>query len=724
MKRKNLLITMFMFVFFAVVLLFNNNSYAGNTTVDALKSKFPAGKFWNHYAGYDHYYYNGIEDSGSCNNPDGYTSTECAYHNGTTASYGQADCNSFNGGQECAGFARKLFYDYYGQYATNMSRTYDKNSIKPGDVVRYEGDGALSGGHEVWVIGVDSEKLIVGECNWYKRCEISWDRWVYKSNISIDYIMPAPYAIDDNAKDTESPSITDFFVNTVSTTSNSILVRAKATDNVGVTKMKFRVWRCGNSADSGTTKWGSYNSSAGCWEVSFSESDTKIINDDLCCVEAWAYDAEGNQSASKAVYNFVFGKRVSGLGNFTARIVYKANTNYCIGVSGSNNGDDLKLKAKSQSDTSQLWKFEELSTGIYKITNVQNGKSIDIEGGTSADSNGCNMQVWSYSGASQNQFLIQNYNGGYRIVPTNTREMRGIDLKDRKDTDNSPIILYQADLKNNAAQTWVFEKVATSLRLSATSTSVRMGASKSLSATITPSTVANKNLTWSSSDTSVVTVSSSGTIKGVKMGTATIKAKTTDGSNKTATCKVTVTLPFTDVSTNDWYYTAVEYTYKKGIILGTSDTTFNPNTKLTRGMLVTILHRMEGKPVVNVENKFKDVYKSQYYYNAVKWAAANGIVHGYDNGKFGPDNTITRQDVAVILRNYAQYKGKNTNVTTDLTKFKDGNIVSNYAKTAMQWAVGKGVITGNSDNNTLTPHATSTRAEAASMLYKYCTKVK
>ncbi len=188
-------------------------------------------------------------------------------------------------------------------------------------------------------------------------------------------------------------------------------------------------------------------------------------------------------------------------------------------------------------------------------------------------------------------------------------------------------------------------------------------------------------------------------------------------------------IPFTDVPSKSWFFSSVKYTYEKGIILGTSDTTFNPNTKLTRGMLVTILHRMEGKPAPKTQNKFNDVYKALYYYDAIRWATEKGIVHGYDDGSgnFGPDDNVTRQDLAVILRNYAQYKGKNVNVTTDLTKFKDGNLVSDYAKTAMQWAVGTGVINGNdttSGKKTLTPHANSSRAEVAAMIYNYCTKVK
>ena len=177
--------------------------------------------------------------------------------------------------------------------------------------------------------------------------------------------------------------------------------------------------------------------------------------------------------------------------------------------------------------------------------------------------------------------------------------------------------------------------------------------------------------------------------------------------------------PFTDVYAKDWYASAVEYTYNKGILLGTSSTTFNPNTKLTRGMLVTILHRMEGKPTPKTQNKFSDVSKSQYYYDAVVWATEKGIIHGYDNGKFGPDDTITRQDVAVILRNYTQYRGINTNVTENLGSFSDGNLVSDYAKSAMQWAVRTGTITGNNNGESLTPHGKATRAETAGLMYKY-----
>lgn len=194
--------------------------------------------------------------------------------------------------------------------------------------------------------------------------------------------------------------------------------------------------------------------------------------------------------------------------------------------------------------------------------------------------------------------------------------------------------------------------------------------------------------------------------------------------NKEETIKILMNrIPFKDVKSTDWYFGAVKYSVVNQMISGYNSTTFAPNDKLTRGMLVTILHRMEGTPKSSINNKFNDVKESDYYYSAVKWATEKGIVHGYNANQFGPNDTITRQDLVVILRNYAIQKKKNTNGTADLTKFKDGNSVTSYAKSAMQWAVEKGVITGNPGTNTLNPLATTSRAEAASMLFKYCATI-
>ena len=614
----------------------------------------------------------------------------------------------------------------WAQSARNAGYTVDYNPAPNTVAVWPQGQygSVYQYGHVAFVESVNGNSMYITEYNYYNP--LAFGSVTCSTTDSRGYGGKPQFI---HFGDTEKPTINEIAIDPTKVTDDTIQVKVKVSDNVGVTGVKFRIWRSYSHSDSGTAKWGTYNSSTGYWEVTFNESDIKVMDNNLCRVDAWASDAAGNESEGAYIYDFYFGNRVSGLGNFIARIVPKKDTNYCIGTSGDNNDDDLKLRRKNQTDTSQLWKFEEISTGIYKITNVKNGRSIDVEGGTGADYDDCNMQLWDYAGASQQQFLIQNFNGGYRIVPTNTKALRAIDFADAIAEDGRRILLYRAG--NYEAQTWTFEKCAESIKLNKSSlTFVGTGSTQKLTATITPSTVANKTLKWSSSNTSVAKVSSTGVVTPVGIGTATITVKTTDGSNLSKTCKVTVNEAFyTDVKTTDWYYSAVKYCKDKGIILGTSDTTFNPNTKLTRGMLVTILHRMEGKPEPRTQNKFKDVYKALYYYDAVVWAAEKGIVHGYGNGStFGPDDAITREDLAVILRNYAQYKGKNVNVATDLgANFSDGTKVSTHAKTAMQWAVGTGVITGNdttSGKKTLTPQGTATRAEAASMIYKYCTKVK
>lgn len=185
-----------------------------------------------------------------------------------------------------------------------------------------------------------------------------------------------------------------------------------------------------------------------------------------------------------------------------------------------------------------------------------------------------------------------------------------------------------------------------------------------------------------------------------------------------------IEIPFLDVNENLWYYSAIKYNYKNNIILGTSNSTFDPEKKLTRGMLITILHRMEGYPKQNGDSKFSDVQNpGDYYYEAIKWGTAKNIISGYDNGKFGPNDPITREQLGVILSKYSRYKGKYKNLNADLNKFTDGSKVSEFAKTGMKWAIGTGVITGTQDGR-INPQGNTTRAEAASMIYKYCMNVK
>ena len=234
------------------------------------------------------------------------------------------------------------------------------------------------------------------------------------------------------------------------------------------------------------------------------------------------------------------------------------------------------------------------------------------------------------------------------------------------------------------------------------------------------SRIENNSAKWTSSNEKVAKVDAYGKVTGVGIGDATITAKI---GNKSVSYNVHVQLPFIDVKKSDWYYNAVEYTYINGIISGATETEFRPNAKITRGMIVTILWRMEGSPKVTGVKDFTDV-TGQYYYDAVRWAAKNGVVNGYGDGRFGPNANITREQLATILCNYAKYKKKNTNVTVDTSKYKDWNKVSSFARASMQWAIKTGVVTGKENGTKVDPQGTATRGEAACMIYNYCTKIK
>ena len=179
-------------------------------------------------------------------------------------------------------------------------------------------------------------------------------------------------------------------------------------------------------------------------------------------------------------------------------------------------------------------------------------------------------------------------------------------------------------------------------------------------------------------------------------------------------------LPFTDVNTTDWYHDAVQYVYDKGMMSGTSATSFAPNETTSRGMIVTVLHRMEGTPVASGA-VFMDVSSSQWYANAVAWASANNIVGGYGSGLFGPGDPITREQMSSILYRYSQYKGYPVSASGSLAAFPDAAQTSSYAVDAMNWAVGSGLIAGVSGN--LDPKGSATRAQVATILQRYCENV-
>ena len=185
-----------------------------------------------------------------------------------------------------------------------------------------------------------------------------------------------------------------------------------------------------------------------------------------------------------------------------------------------------------------------------------------------------------------------------------------------------------------------------------------------------------------------------------------------------ATFKVAPKTPFTDVAENAWYADAVAYAYENGMVKGTSATKFSPEQTTTRGMIITILYRLEKEPTASASS-FTDVPAGKYYSKAVAWAVANKVVTGYGDGKFGPDDTITREQLAAILYRYASYKSYDVTKAADLSKFNDASQVGAFAKAAMQWANAEGLINGISTTK-LSPKSGATRAEVATILMRFC----
>ena len=356
----------------------------------------------------------------------------------------------------------------------------------------------------------------------------------------------------------------------------------------------------------------------------------------------------------------------------------------------------------------------------------------------------------------------------------------------------------------------------TGVTMNKTSTSLYVGDTETLTATVAPDNATNKAVTWTSSDSAVATVDQNGVVTAVAHGTATITVTTEDG-NYTATCTVTVSrystgggpttyavtapdvengtvrvspsrasrgttvtltvapdegyelesltvldsrdneialtdkgdgkytftmpsgkvtveasfaeiapepLPFGDVDDGDWFADAVRFVYENGMMNGVSETSFAPHATTSRSMIVTILYRLEGEPVVDYAMDFTDVAGDAYYAEAVRWAASEGIVGGYGGGLFGAEDAVAREQLAVILYRYAVYKGYDVSIgeDTNILSYADFADLSEYAIPAMQWACGAGIVNGTSES-TLTPQGEATRAQVAAMLMRFCESI-
>ena len=178
--------------------------------------------------------------------------------------------------------------------------------------------------------------------------------------------------------------------------------------------------------------------------------------------------------------------------------------------------------------------------------------------------------------------------------------------------------------------------------------------------------------------------------------------------------------PFDDAGRGDWFYDSVVYVYENGLMDGVSDTLFDPDGTVTRAQLVTMLWRLDGEPSVNYALPFTDVSGGEWYAEAVRWAAGEGIVNGVSETEFAPNAAVTREQLAAILHRYAQHKGYDVSIgeSTNILSYSDFASISEYAISAMQWVCGEGIITGVTES-TLEPRGTATRAQSAAILMRF-----
>ena len=181
----------------------------------------------------------------------------------------------------------------------------------------------------------------------------------------------------------------------------------------------------------------------------------------------------------------------------------------------------------------------------------------------------------------------------------------------------------------------------------------------------------------------------------------------------------TESIPFTDVPSDTWYSDSIQYVSQSGLMVGVGDSSFAPDMTTSRAMMVTILWRMEGCPVVDTPITFADVAQDQWYTEAIRWAVDAGIANGYSKTAFGPDDTITREQMAAFLYRYASYIGCDISADSELTEFTDAKNISDWAESSLEWAVDSGMILGVG-NDTLLPLGSASRAQTATILTRFC----
>ena len=464
-----------------------------------------------------------------------------------------------------------------------------------------------------------------------------------------------------------------------------------------------------------------------------------------------------------------FAAAVSGTGDFSQEVTWSVSGGVSAGTSISANGlltvaadetaESLTVMATASGDSSKSASATVTVTPPAAVTGVsvspagatvEAGKTVQFSATVNGTGGFSQEVTWSVSGGVSAGTSI-SADGLLTVAADETAESLTVTAAASGDSSKSA----------SATVTVTPPAAVTGVSVSPAGATVEAGKTVQFSATVNGTGGFSQEVTWSVSGgvSAGTSISANGLLTVAADETATsltVTATASGGSSIYGTATVTVTppstpdepdvpvwpvfpggstgpdepeepedegLPFIDVHEGDWFYENVGYVYENGLMNGVSETLFEPNGTVTRGMIVTILHRLEGEPESDYDMPFTDVAEQQWYAGAVRWAAGEGIVTGVSATEFAPDDPITREQFAAILWRYAQSKGYDVSASADLTGFLDYGQISEYALPALQWAVGAGVMSGRGDG-ILAPQGTATRAEAAAMLMRFVENVK
>ena len=588
-----------------------------------LRAIFPEGAHWNHESDHNHQAFPGLQiypsytdpcmdieavSTGPCHTHDSQTNAELGFEIGHTT------CNIFDGGVQCAGYARLLFFKIFGQYVSDLKSKVPASisELKPGDYGCMSNSQTPRHYFVIQSINTRNNTIRIADCNNAGACRISWSTDIAFKDVDF-YVRATNYEA----------------INTLQKYSLQVTTGADDATYIGSLPSYSQDYGKGVSVSAP-------NISRPGWHIA-----------------GWnLYGQNGGQSifhdSAEADFVSVSGATSAGSdGSLNFRLPATLTIHEAI--------HNQNVQRRSVNDGSQHQFVLEPDWRANRYTIVYRSEAGDASGSMASRT----ASMASPASADANKFT----RAGYAFAGWNA-ELTG----SPKAAENG----YLA--RNGQGQLKSFASLA-----------------KAKEAGYTPVLIADKGSLAS------ITVPQDGMSLVLH---ASWQAKTS---------------PFVDVKAGDWYFEWATKANAHGLMTGTDSTHFSPDSQMSRAMVATVLYRAAGSPRVSGKKVFPDVQPGLWHSDAIEWAREKKIVNGYDTGYFGPDDPVTREQLAVMLYNYLNRAGgQNTSQRADLNRFPDAKNVSGYAKTAMQYAVARGILSG--DQGRLNPGHTAKRSECAKML--------